>query len=265
MVVDLLRVIREKKPLIHHITNNVTVNDCANITLCTGALPVMAYSLDEAHEMVGMAGALVLNIGTLDKEQVKAMIKAAKTANEKGIPVVLDPVGVGATVLRTESAKEILNETKVDIIKGNQAEISILSGQGGIIKGVESIGDYDNIQGAASTLARMNNCVVVVSGAKDIVTDGSRLIRVANGHALMGQVVGTGCMAASVIGCFAAVHEDKLKASAAGLVVFGIAGEMAAEQEGVGGPGSFKIALFDCMSKIDYDKIESKIKLEMGL
>ncbi|MBS3971189.1 MAG: hydroxyethylthiazole kinase, partial [Clostridia bacterium] len=159
MTNDLLKLVREKKPLVHHITNNVTVNDCANITLNTGGLPVMAYSLDEVHEMVRVAGALVLNIGTLNREQIKAMIKAGKAANEAGVPVIFDPVGVGATTLRTESALEILKEVRVDIIKGNKAEINILAGHGGQIKGVESVGEYNNMEAAAGSLAKKYQCI----------------------------------------------------------------------------------------------------------
>lgn len=263
MTNDLLKLVREKKPLVHHITNNVTVNDCANITLNTGGLPVMAYSLDEVHEMVRIAGALVLNIGTLNREQIKAMIKAGKAANEAGVPVIFDPVGVGATTLRTESALEILKEVRVDIIKGNKAEINILAGHGGQIKGVESVGEYNNMEAAAGSLAKKYQCIAVASGPRDLVTDGKRIIWVANGHELMGRVVGTGCMAASVLGCFAAVHEDKLKSSTAALVTFGIAGEIAAVKEGVKGPGSYKIALFDSMHNLDYEEIEKRMKIEM--
>lgn len=263
MINDLLKLVREKKPLVHHITNNVTVNDCANITLNTGGLPVMAYSIDEVHEMVRAAGALVLNIGTLSREQIMAMVKAGKAANEIGVPVIFDPVGVGATTLRTEGALEILKEVCVDIIKGNKAEINILAGQGGQIKGVESIGEYNNMEAAAGSLAKKYQCIVVASGARDLITDGERIVWVNNGHELMGRVVGTGCMAASVLGCFAAVHEDKLKTSTAALVAFGIAGEIAAEAEGVKGPGSYKIALFDSMHNLVYEEIEKRMKIEM--
>jgi hydroxyethylthiazole kinase len=137
---ELLKILREKKPLVHHITNVVTVNDCANITLAIGALPVMAHALEEVEEMVSAADALVLNIGTLTNEQVEAMIKAGKAANRFKVPVILDPVGAGATKLRTQSSKKILEEVKISVIKGNSAEISILAGKGGKIRGVESQG-----------------------------------------------------------------------------------------------------------------------------
>ena len=182
----LLARLREQKPLVHHITNDVTVSECANITLCMGGLPVMAYAPEEAAQMAAAAGALVLNIGTLSVGQVEAMITAGKSANQAGIPVVLDPVGAGATTLRTESAQRILREVKVTVIKGNKAEISILAGSGGQIRGVESVGEYSDIMETARSLARRENCIVVVTGPEDIITDGRRLWLAANGHPLMG-------------------------------------------------------------------------------
>ncbi|HHT02197.1 MAG TPA: hydroxyethylthiazole kinase [Firmicutes bacterium] len=246
---SLLQTLRGQKPLVHHITNNVTVNDCANATLCVGGLPVMAYAPEEVAEMVAAAGALVLNIGTLSVGQVEAMVVAGRRAKDLGIPVVLDPVGVGATRLRTESAQRILTAVQPDIIKGNQAEISILAGAGGQIRGVESLGEYRGMAATAARLAKKNHCLVVVSGVEDIVTDGQRTTLVQNGHPLLGAVVGTGCMVASVCGCFAAVaKEDLLLGCTAALAVFGLAGELAAQAPGVAGPGTFKAALFDALA-----------------
>ena len=258
---QLLTRLRQQRPLVHHITNNVTVNECANITLCMGGLPVMAYAAEEVAQMASAAGALVLNIGTLSLEQVEAMIIAGKKANQEGIPVVLDPVGVGATDLRTESAGRILREVKVTVIKGNKAEVSILAGSGGQIKGVESVGEYSDIMQTAKTLARRENCIVVVTGPEDIITDGQKLLLVANGHPLMGSVVGTGCMTASVLGCFLAISKDRLEASAAAMAAFGLAGELAARSPVVLGPGTYKAALFDAASALTQEQLDAMQKI----
>ncbi|MEW6723831.1 MAG: hydroxyethylthiazole kinase [Bacillota bacterium] len=243
--------IREKKPLVHHITNYVTVNDCANTTLAIGALPVMAHSPDEVEDMVSLAQALVLNIGTLDNSQVAVMIKAGQKANSLGIPVVLDPVGAGATPYRTRTAETILNEVTVAAIKGNQGEISVLAGAGGEVKGVESVGQYGDIEESARRLALKQGCLVVVTGVEDIVTDGTRLARIANGHPAMGRVVGTGCMGASVLGGFLAVGTEQWEAAVEAMVFYGVAGELAAEL--TQSPAAFKIAFLDSLAGLTGD------------
>lgn len=250
-----LNSLRQEKPLIHHITNVVTVSECANITLCIGALPVMAYDKEEVDQMVQAASALVLNIGTLTTTEVDSMLLAGKKANSLGIPIVFDPVGVGATDLRNRSAARLLDELEVSFIKGNAAEINILAGHEGKIKGVESVGNYENITGAAKELAQSKAAVVVVSGQEDIVTNGEKMVAVRNGHYLMGKVVGTGCMAASLIGCFAAVGKNKLESALVGMLSFGIAGEIAAQNISSKGPGSFKCALYDAIHDLEEETI----------
>ena len=220
--------VREIKPLVHHITNYVTSYDCASITLSTGALPVMACAEEEAADMAACAGALVLNIGTLSSRQITSMVIAGKQANVKGIPVILDPVGVGATSFRRASVDRILSQVKISIVKGNAAEISTLAGDGGKMCGVESIGEYSAIHTSAKNLAVRLDAVVSVTGERDIVTDGVRMAEVNNGHSMMGKVVGTGCMSASVIGSFCAVEKDFFEGVLAALSIFGIAGEKAA-------------------------------------
>jgi len=262
MVGEILKRIRENKPLVHHITNYVTVNECANITLFTGALPVMAHAEEEVEDMVKFASALVLNIGTLDPRQIDAMIKAGKKANELGIPVVLDPVGAGATSLRTESAKKILDEVKITVIKGNSAEIGILAGMGGEIKGVEAVGKHDNILEAAKSLAKRYGTVVVVTGKEDIVTDGEKVAFVLNGHEYMGRIVGTGCMSASVVGAFVGVEKDYMKAAVSAMSFFGIAGEIAASN--VQGPSSFKNAFMDAVFNLTPEEADSREKIRWG-
>lgn len=218
--------VRRERPLIHHITNFVVMNATANITLCMGALPVMAHAPEEVEEMVGAASALVLNLGTLWPEQVEAMILAGRRANQRGIPIVLDPVGAGATRLRTESARRLLKELSIAVVRGNLAEIATLAGMESKIRGVESIGSEGDATLVASTLAKKFGCVAAVTGPIDVVTDGARLLKVANGNPMMATVTGTGCMATSVVAACVAVEKDRVIATAAALAAYGLAGEL---------------------------------------
>jgi len=250
---DIFSRARACRPLVHHITNYVTVNDCANITICAGCAPVMADAREEAGEMAGFAGALVLNIGTLNPGIIESMIVAGKAANDRKIPVILDPVGAGATRLRTESTRRLLDELEIAIIKGNAGEIGVLAGADAKVRGVDSAG----LSGDPVTIARTFACdtgiTVVMSGATDIVTDGKRVFLVENGHPIMGGISGTGCMASSVTGVCAAVTPDRVMAAATALAAFGIAGERAATKSK--GPGTFKPALFDEMAALTPDDI----------
>ena len=245
---ELLTRVRMKRPLVHHITNYVTVNECANITIAAGAAPVMADAPEEVCEMVTCAGALVLNIGTLNNGQIEYMLLAGGMANDRQIPVILDPVGAGATCYRTKSAQRLLDELKITILKGNAGEIGILAGAEAHVKGVDSHGVTGNLEKIARNFAKRAGMTIVVSGATDIVTNGRRILLVENGHPMMGGISGTGCMAASVIGAFASVTDDPVIASAAALAAFGLAGEKAAAF--ARGPGSFKTALFDEMAAL---------------
>lgn len=243
---DILARIEKEKPLVHHITNYVTTNESANVTLYWGGLPVMAHFKEEVAAMVESAAALVLNIGVLDDEQVEAMLRAGKKANELGIPIILDPVGAGATDLRTEVAKRLMKRLDLAVIKGNQGEIAILSGGRANMSGVESIGEYDLIDEQALNLAKEQDTVVVVSGSEDVVTRGEEIYRNSRGHALMGRVVGTGCMLSSTLGVFCGVVDNYLRASKLALKAYGIAGEKASQE--AERPASYKIALQDNIS-----------------
>jgi hydroxyethylthiazole kinase len=248
---DLFARVRKNRPLVHHITNYVTVNDCANITLCAGGSPVMADAPEEAAEMAAIAGSLVLNIGTLNSAQVDSMILAGTRANERGIPVILDPVGAGATRFRTQSVKRLLDALEITILKGNAGEIGAIAGVEATVRGVDSAGVAGDPAEIARTLATALGATIVVSGASDVVTDGRRLVFVENGHSLMGSISGTGCMAASVTGTFAAESDDPLTAAAAAFAAFGLAGERAAA--GARGPFSFKTSLFDELANLTPD------------
>lgn len=233
----LLKEMRLSSPLIHHLTNWVTINDCAQVTRHWGCLPVMAHALEEVEEMAGFAGALVLNIGTLTPEFIEAMLKAAAAANKKGAPVVLDAVGAGATKLRTDSCRRLLNEVRIDVVKGNAGEVGTLAGVQAEVRGVESIGVRGEPTDFARSLAKNLDAVVAITGKTDVVSDGKRTLKLHYGHPMMGTVVGTGCVSASTIGCFVAVGPDKTLATAAALGAYGIAGERAAKKSE--GPGDF--------------------------
>ena len=256
---DIFSQVREKRPLVYHITNYVTVNDCANITLCAGGAPVMADARDEVEEMAAIASSLVLNIGTLNPSIVESMIAAGGMANDRGIPVILDPVGAGATKLRTESSLRLLDELKISVLKGNAGEIGVLAGAGGKVCGVDSHGLTGDPALVARDFAKKMGITVAISGATDIVTDGRDILLVSNGHPMMGRISGTGCMAASVIGAFTAAASDPLRATAGAFAAFGIAGERAAE--GARGPMSFKTALFDNLASLSPETLSTCAKI----
>jgi hydroxyethylthiazole kinase len=240
---EALAKIRETKPLIHHITNFVVMNDTANVTLHVGALPVMAHAKEEVREMVRLAGALVLNPGTLNPDWVEAMVLAGQEARRRAIPVVLDPVGAGATSLRTQANLRLLREVRPTIVRGNAGEIAALTGAGGVVKGVESIGGPEDLEAVVRQAAQDWQCTVAITGATDYVSDGVRLALVENGSPWLRTLTGTGCTATTVVAAFAAVETDALVAAASGLACLGYAAELAASQ--ARGPASFKIALYD--------------------
>jgi hydroxyethylthiazole kinase len=256
-----LRRIRERRPLVHQITNFVVMNETANATLAIGALPVMAHAPEEVAEMATAAGALVLNIGTLTNEWVESMVIAGRAANAAGVPVVLDPVGAGATALRTRSARRILDEVGVTIIRGNAAEVATLAGRAAEIRGVESIGGGDDLADLATAAARALGCTVAVTGPVDAVSDGRATLRVANGHALLATVTGTGCIASAITGCFAAVNAGSaLAAAVEALVALGVAGEDAATYSR--GPGSFHVALYDALHALSPETIDARARVQ---
>ena len=255
-----LAAIRERKPLVHQITNYVVMNETANATLALGALPVMAHAREEVEEMAALAGALVLNIGTLSPAWVEAMLAAGRAANSAGVPVVLDPVGAGATSYRTETARRLLQEIDVAVVRGNAAEIATLAGRDAEIRGVESIGASDSAAELAGAAARELGTVVAVTGAVDQVSDGEQTVAVANGHPLLATITGSGCMATAITGCFVAVRPDTpLAAAAEALVAFGVAGEDAAHE--ARGPGSFHVALYDALHALDPAVLDERAKL----
>jgi len=254
-----LRRVRERKPLVHQITNYVVMNESANATLALGALPVMAHAREEVEEMVALAAALVLNIGTLSPHWVEAMLLAGCAANERGVPVVLDPVGAGATAYRTETAKRILDEVGVTVLRGNPGEVSTLVGADAEVRGVESIGGTGDPADLARTAARELGVIASVTGAVDHVSDGETVVAIANGHPLLAAITGTGCMSSAITGCFLAVADSPLDAAVEALVAFGAAGEDAAS--GAKGPGSFHVALYDALAALDPDTLDRRARV----
>ena len=260
---DALRRMRAQRPLVHQITNFVVMNETANATLAIGALPVMAHAPEEVAEMAGVAGSLVLNIGTLTLEWVDSMILAGKAAGRAGVPVILDPVGAGATSLRTRSARRILDEVAVSILRGNAAEIAVLAGRQAEIRGVEAIGGDQDAAELAAAAARTLGCTVAVTGPVDGVSDGQNTLRVANGHPMLATITGSGCIASALTGCFAAVnHGQPLLAATEALVALGVAGEDAVEHSG--GPGSFHVALYDALYALSPDSIDARGRVSAG-
>lgn len=240
---DNLRALRQTKPLIHNITNFVVMNYTANALLACGASPVMAHAENEVEEMVAYAGALVLNIGTLTDAWVAAMLKAGRRASALGKPIVLDPVGSGATSLRTETAKSILAWTKVSVVRGNASEILSLAGRDATTRGVDATDSMEDAGRAAGALARELGTTLAITGPTDLVTDGRRTLLIEGGHKLMPCVTGTGCSASALVGAFLAVDPDPVSAAATALAFFGLAGERAGAR--AEGPGSFQIHLLD--------------------
>ena len=252
-----LRTLRARRPLVHQITNYVVMNETANATLALGALPVMAHAAQEVEEMAANAGALVLNIGTLSEDWIEAMLLAGRAA--KG-PIVLDPVGAGATRYRTETAKRLLAELDVTVVRGNAAEIATLAGHAAEIRGVESISTASTTAEVVRDAARALGTIVSVTGPTDHVSDGERVVAVSNGHELMGTVSGTGCMSTAVTGAFlAAKPKEPLEAAAEALAAFGVAGEDAARD--AHGPGTFHAGLYDALYNLDPDTLDGRAKV----
>ncbi len=240
--------IRKNAPLVHNITNYVVMNTTANALLAIGASPVMAHALPEVEDMAGIAGALVINIGTLSDPWIKAMFKAAKRAKQRQIPIIIDPVGVGATQYRTRTARELIQASAPSIIRGNGSEIMALCEQDQTTKGVDSTSASDQAIDSARSLAREFDCVVCVTGEIDYIVSQGAMIQVKNGHAMMPRVTGLGCTATALCGAFAAINQNFDKAAAHAMAVMGIAGEMAGQN--APGPGSFQVNFIDSLYQL---------------
>ncbi|WP_461204933.1 hydroxyethylthiazole kinase [Clostridium sp. DL1XJH146] len=274
--------VRKNKPLIHQITNYITANDCANITLALGASPAMADSIEEVSEMVSIASALVINMGTLSSTTLEAMIEAGKAANKIGVPVVLDPVGVGATSLRTKSAAKLLEEVKFAVIRGNLSEIKVLAGYEALTKGVDSNEEFDSIEEevletikVGTYLAASINTVIAITGEQDLITDGNTSFLVKNGAAIMASVTGTGCMCTALIGsCCGGVYSEfknsdeeqtpkYLMAALTAVSTMSISGELAAKRlDEKQGTGTLRMFIIDNVFNMNKETISTVGKIE---
>ena len=255
-----LKTLRAKRPLIHNITNYVVMNFTANALLACGASPVMAHSKEEVEEMVSFAGALVLNIGTLTPAWIDAMLMAGRRANELDVPIVLDPVGSGATRLRTESAKRLVRDLSISVVRGNASEVLSLVDEGSHTKGVDSIHTVEQATNAAEELAKRLKTTIVITGPVDLITDGERNHKVLNGHEMMGLVTGTGCAATALIGAFLAVDQNAVDAATTALAYFGLAGEKGADSAQA--PGTFQMTLLDALYTIDEIELGKGARIE---
>ncbi|WP_054853139.1 hydroxyethylthiazole kinase [Vulcanisaeta distributa] len=249
-----LQNIRKKRPLIHHLMNYVVMNDAANITLAVGASPIMAHAREEVEELASRADVVYINIGTLDDRWIESFILAGKAASRNNVPVLLDPVGAGATRLRTETTLKILNEVEVSVLKGgNGGEMMALAGVSGMVKGVDSLGEAS--PEVAEKLAREYGVTAVITGGpRDYVSDGRRTAIVSNGTPMLQYITGSGCMVGSVIAGFMAVNRDFLIASVEGLVTFEVAAEKAEKRSF--GPASLKVNLVDELYNMKPDDYE---------
>lgn len=260
MLGEALRRVRAQAPVVHNITNYVVMNTTANALLAIGASPVMAHAPQEMEEMVGIASALVLNIGTLSDAWIEAMLLAGAAARRRGIPIVLDPVGAGATSYRTNTARRLLTELSPTIVRGNASEIRALCSEVTATRGVDSVHGAEESLDAALALARAHGCVVSMSGATDIIVSDTSVARVRNGVPMMTRVTGMGCTASALTGAFAAVTSSPLHAATQTMVVLGVAGELAAER--VTGPGNFQVQLLDALSALAPDELERHARVE---
>lgn len=272
MLGELLDNVRQRHPLIHNITNYVTVNDCANILLACGGSPIMADDIGEVEEITALCGGLCVNIGTLNARTIPAMLCAGKKANELGHPAVLDPVGAGASRLRTDTALRLLDQVRFAVIRGNISEIKTLALGSGSTQGVDAdVGDAvtaDTLEEAvrfAKGFAQKTGAVVAITGAIDIVADGDRAFCVFNGRPMMGSVTGTGCQLSALTAAFVTANPDRpLEAAAAAVCAMGVCGELAhARLGGLDGNASYRNYIIDAMYRLDGETLEQKANYQM--
>jgi hydroxyethylthiazole kinase len=274
MFSEIIKNVKNNTPLVHNITNYVTVNDCANILLACGGSPIMADDIEEVEEIVSISSSLVINIGTLNSRTIESMIKAGKKANEQNIPVILDPVGVGASRLRTDTANKLLNEVKFAVVRGNISEIKALGNTNAKgAKGVDadladSINEenLDEVVEYIKSLSEKLSSVIAVTGAIDIVSDSKKTYIIRNGHPMMGKISGTGCMLSSIIGAYCGANKDNIvDATAAAVCIIGLSGELAYEKilKNDEGTSMIRSHLIDFMSKIDDKILEEGAKFEI--
>ncbi|MEG0069970.1 MAG: hydroxyethylthiazole kinase [Cetobacterium sp.] len=258
-IISSLEKVRKKVPLVYHLTNTVTINDCANITLAVGASPLMSFCLEEMEEIIGFASSVVINIGTMEESMVKMAVKVGEIANRLGKPIVLDPVGAGATQARKNLLKDLLSKVKFSVIKGNMAEIKAILGLDSNIRGVDSLENEENGIELGKMLVKEFDVVAAITGKVDYIVDKDRYVKIENGSPVMSKVTGTGCMTASLIASFLGAGADKYTSTVSGVLLMGISGEIASEK--FEGTGSLKVSIIDNISKINKETIIKKAKM----
>jgi len=251
--------VRARAPLVHNVTNWVVMDLTANALLALGASPVMAHAVGEVEEMTALAGAVVLNMGTLDDSWIASMAATLDAARQHGKPVVFDPVGAGATRLRPQTARRLVEAGGVSVIRGNASEIAALAGSAGRTKGVDSLDESLKVADAAAGLLSLCDAVVI-SGEKDVVVGRDRRCVLGNGCAMMTRVTGMGCTATALVGVFLAVQPDRFLAAAHAMAVMGIAGELARDVSA--GPGSLRMHFLDALYDLDEERIASRLRVE---
>lgn len=269
---EIMENVKSKTPLVHSITNYVTVNDCANIILACGGAPIMADDKLEVEEITSICNSLVINIGTLNERTIESMVLAGKKANELGHPVILDPVGAGASSLRTSTVFKLLEEIKFSVIRGNISEIKTVYKGSGTTKGVDAdvndAANEDNLEEViafAKALSARTNAVIAITGAIDIIADETKAYIIRNGHPLMSKVTGTGCMLTTVIGSYCGANtENILDATACAVAGMGLCGELAYKRisEESRGTSTYKSYIIDFVSKLDNMLLSGGIKIE---
>ena len=258
---ELINKVKEINPLVLHYTNEVTINDCANITLALGASPLMSYSDEEVEEIVSVASSVVINIGTMNSSRLELFVKAGKAANKFNKPVVLDPVGVFATKTRINFVNKLLNEIKFDVIKGNVAEIKFIGGLDVRGQGVDSFDDGADSSEIVIEVAKKLECVVVASGKTDLISDGNILYKIQNGSAKLKYITGTGCMSTSLIASFLPCADKSIEGAVIGTLAMSLSGELADKEN----PpiGTYKTLLYDNLFSLSKDILEEYARIEI--
>lgn len=258
-LIETLSMVRRQKPVVHAITNWVTANEVANCLHAIGARPILAWALEEVEEITAKSDALVLNLGTPSAERIEAMIRSGKRANQQGRPIVFDPVGVGGSTFRTESSKRIISELRIGVIRGNQTEIGVLAGRERIWGGIDSMSGPDDLEQLCYNLSLETKAIVVATGPWDLIFSPTKRRIVENGHPMMGQITGMGCMLTAVIAAFNAVADDPMMATVSAVGFFGLAGEQAGIH--AAGPGTFKTALLDALHAMTPDQMRRGLRI----
>jgi hydroxyethylthiazole kinase len=272
MLEEVFQNVKGAQPLVHCITNYVTVNDCANILLAAGSSPIMADDLREAAEITALCSSLCLNIGTLNERTVRSMLASGKEANRLGKPVVFDPVGAGASEFRTSTAFELLRQVRFTVIRGNSSEIKTIAKGSGTTKGVDadesdavSAGNLDSMIAFAKDLSARTGAVIAITGAMDIVADSASAYVITNGHPMMAKITGTGCMLSALLAAFAAANPGHvLDAAAAAVCLMGLCGEIAYRKTAAqdGGTAAFRMHLIDAVSQMTADRLKGGARIE---